>query len=440
MIHPSASAAVEPEPFNWRAYHGVVVLLILGLFLASVRSVLNPFLLYLLLVFVVSPYSGTRFHLLVVSSTGALTLLWLLSTTGFLLAPFLLAIVLAYVLHPVVCAVERPWMPRRFRRETPRRIPRTAAVALLTLPLLIGIALVVLLGVPALGEQLAAFIQGIPELIRRFVAWAQAAQAQLATRSLPFVSRQTLAERLQAVQPDAVVAWLQARQSEMAQRVWAAFLGLGRGIGSVLSVLSYVFLTPILTFYLLRDWEALTARLAEMVPHAHRDRVLGFARDYDRLLAGYLRGQLTESAIVGLLTWIFLWIWGFPYAFLVGVVAGTFNVMPYMGLLVSLIPAVAISLFSGEVVYSLVKVAVTFTAVQAIDGTFVAPKVVGDAVGLHPVWVMLALAVAGFFFGFVGLLIAIPVAVGIKLVLESALSRYRESSLFRGERGLVTLD
>jgi predicted PurR-regulated permease PerM len=440
MILSSRSTPADSEQFNWRAYHGVVVLLVLGLFLASVRSVLNPFLLYVLLVFVLSPYSGTRFHLLIVTSAGALTLVWLLATTGFLLAPFLLAIVLAYVLHPVVRAIETPWMPRRWRRDPARRIPRGLAVGLLTLPVLLGIVLFALLGVPALSEQAAAFTARVPDLIRGTVAWAERAQASLATRDLPFVDRRVMLERLHAIQPESVMAWLQARQSEMAARIWAAFLGLGRGIGSVLSILGYVFLTPLLTYYLLRDWEELLERLGELVPVRERPRVLGFARDYDVLLAGYMRGTLLESTLVGILTWLLLWTWGFPYAFLVGMVTGLFTVMPYMGVILGLVPAIAVALFSGDVVYSLVKVAVVFTAVQAIDGAFINPKVVGDAVGLHPVWVMLALSVFGFFFGFVGLLIAVPVAVGMKLMLTSALRRYRESNLFRGEAPLVTVD
>jgi predicted PurR-regulated permease PerM len=254
------------------------------------------------------------------------------------------------------------------------------------------------------------------------------------------VDRRVVMERLHSIQPESVTAWLQARQSEMAARIWGAFLGLGRGIGSVLSVLGYVFLTPLLTFYLLRDWEQLQARVAELIPLHERGRVLGFARDYDRLLAGYLRGTVTESVLVGILTWLLFWMWGFPYAFLVGMVTGLFTVMPYMGVILGLVPAVTIALFSGDVVYSLIKVAVVFVVVQAIDGAFINPKVVGDAVGLHPVWVMLALSVFGFFFGFVGLLIAVPAAVGMKLMLTAALSRYRESSLFRGEAPLVTVD
>ncbi|HVH11567.1 MAG TPA: AI-2E family transporter, partial [Longimicrobium sp.] len=306
-------------------------------------------LLFFLLVFLFQPYAGTRHHLLTVSATGFLTFVWLLDTTGFLLAPFVLALVLAYVLHPLV-------------------------------------------------------------------------------------------ERMRAIQPDAVMAWLQQRQTAIVRGVWTGILGVGKGVGAVLSLLSYVFLTPILIFYLLRDWRSIERRLGELVPAPYRDRVVGFASEYDRLLARYLRGQLLAAGIVGVLTWLGFLIAGFPYALLLGVVAGVFNIIPYMGLVASLIPALFIAVFSANPLMALLKIAIVFAVVQALDGSVIGPRVVGEAVGLHPVWVLLALAVSGYFFGFVGLLIAVPLAVLVKLLLTSALARYRASSLFRGDRPLIALD
>jgi predicted PurR-regulated permease PerM len=201
----------------------------------------------------------------------------------------------------------------------------------------------------------------------------------------------------------------------------------------VLSLLSYVFLTPILIFYLLRDWRNIERKLGELVPGPYRARVLGFAGEYDRLLARYLRGQLLAAGIVGTLTWLGFLIAGFPYALLLGVVAGVFNIIPYMGLVASLVPALVIALFSASPLVALLKIAIVFAVVQVLDGSVIGPRVVGEAVGLHPVWVLLALAVSGYFFGFVGLLIAVPLAVLVKLVLQIALSRYRASGLFRGE-------
>jgi predicted PurR-regulated permease PerM len=199
----------------------------------------------------------------------------------------------------------------------------------------------------------------------------------------------------------------------------------------VLTVLGYVVLTPVLTFYILRDWDVLTAKTQALVPPQRRGGVLAFVREYDDLLSRYLRGQVLAAATVGVATWLILWALDFPYSGLVGAVAGVFNVVPYLGLIVSLVPALLIALLSGSVAVSLLKVAVAFAAVQALDGAVIGPRIVGGSVGLHPVLVILALAVGGFFFGFVGLLIAVPGAVLLKLLLRRGLARYRASAAFQ---------
>lgn len=438
MIDPARPSPASDDLYGWRAVHAVLVILVLGAFLFSLRGILNPFVLFLLFVFLVSPRGGSRYQVLLISATGMLTLVWLLQTTGFLLAPFFLALVLAYVLHPLVARIERPPLPVRFREARFLRPTRSVAVFLLALPVLVGVTLLITLGIPALSREVEHFIGTLPALIHSGVGWAEQMQLRLARSDIPYFDEEAVLARLRAIRPDAVVGWVEARQADIAQQAWRGILGMGRGVGSILSILSYVFLTPILTFYLLRDWDRITRGVGELVPGAARTRVLGFFSEYDRLLAGYMRGQLIAAATVGVLTWLGFWMVGFPYALLLGAVAGIFNVVPYMGLVVSLIPALAIALFSGEVLLSLGKIAAVFTVVQLLDSSVIGPKIVGEAVGLHPVWVILALAMSGFYFGFVGLLIAVPLAVLVKLLLERALARYRGSRLFAaGAPGVV---
>jgi predicted PurR-regulated permease PerM len=413
------------EPFNWRTWHAVLVIGVLALFLFSIKSILNPFILFLLLLFLVQPYSGTRYHVMLVSTAALLTFVWVLDTTGFLLAPFVLALVLAYIQHPLIARMEK------------RGVSRLAATLILALPAIGVICLILFVGIPALSAQIADFIRGTPQLLQTATTRLEQWQAQLQSRDLPWLDEQALLERMRSVQPEAVMAWMQQRQEAIARGVWSGLLGVGAGVGAVLSLLSYVFLTPIITFYLLRDWRSILVKFRELVPGPYRDRVVGFASEYDRLLARYLRGQVLAAAIVGVLTWIGFWIAGFPYALLLGAIAGVFNIIPYMGLVASLIPALVIALFSASPLVALLKIAAVFAVVQVLDSSVIGPRVVGEAVGLHPVWVLLALAVSGYFFGFVGLLIAVPLAVLVKLLLGYALTRYRGSSLFRGEQPLV---
>lgn len=408
----------------WRIALAASAVLALALFFFEIRPLLNPFLLFWVVVALLHPFRGRPGHALLVSVAAGLTFLWLLATTGFLLAPFVLALVLAYVLDPLVDRLEA------------RGVNRSLAVLALALPVLGGVVALLVFGLPALWHQVGDLIERAPALLDRTLAWAETLRSRLVLSRFPLVTDETLA-RLEALDAEAVVAFLEGRQAEIARRAWSGVLGLGRGLGSVLAILGYVVLTPVLTFYLLRDYDQIRRAIAELVPHSRRDAVFGFFRDYDRLLSAYLRGQMTVALMLGVITMVGLWIVRFPYAFLLGTVVAVFNLVPYLGLVLSLIPAVIIALLSGQVVASLIKVAVVYGVAQALEGTVISPRIVGGSVGLHPVWVVLALAVGGFFFGFVGLLVAVPLAVGVKLLVLGGLARYRGSGFFlEGARGL----
>lgn len=408
---------------EWRMAYAAVVLLVTAAFLYSMAPVLSPFVLFLLLLLLVSPFAGTRQHLLLVSGSAILTTLWLLKTAGSVLAPFILALVLAYIIDPVVDMLER------------RRVPRGLGVLLLGLPFVVLLVLAVFFGIPALARQTEALIARAPEAVDRVVAWAESAVRWVRSVDLPFIREEILLEQLRSLDATRVVKFLQGRQEEIARGSWAAVLGFGRGIGALFGILGYLVLTPVLVYYLVRDWDTITDRLRALVPERLRPQVYGFAEEYDSLLSLYLRGQIFAAATVGVLTWLLLWIFQFPYAGLVGAVAGIFNLVPYVGLVVSLVPAILISLLSGSILFSLLKVAVVFAIVQTLDSAVIGPKIVGGSVGLHPVWVLLAIAAGGYFLGFVGLLLAMPVAVLLKLVIRNAVARYQRSSVYLGEVG-----
>ncbi len=413
---------MEPDnrPNDWRVVHGAIVLIVAALFLYTLLPVLSPFILFFALLLVLWPYAGTWLYALTAGMGVLLLGLWLLQELGTLLAPFVLAFVLAYILDPLVDALER-W-----------KLPRPLAIGALALPGLGLVALLIFWGIPALAEQVEILIRQTPEAVRRVVTWVESLQASLLDVDLPLVDEDMLLDQLRSLTPERITEYLQEKQAEIGQRVWQAVLGVGRGLASVVTVLGYIVLTPVLTYYLLRDYDQVIERLGSLVPRSRKAQADDFFGAYDTLLARYLRGQLMAAATVGILTWLGLWIVGFPYAGLVGAVAGVFNVVPYLGLAVSLLPAVIIALLSGNVVISLLKLGIVFGAVQALDGSVIGPRIVGDSVGLHPVWVILALAVGGFFFGFVGLLIAVPGAILVKLLIQSALEHYRTSELYLG--------
>lgn len=404
----------------WRGVEAAAALVVLGFFLFGVRGVLNPFLLFVVLWAVLLPFRGRPGHMGLLVTTGLLTLFWMLKSTGSLLAPFVLAVVLAYLLDPLVDVLER------------RRLPRTLAIAVLTLPALALLAALLFLAIPAAVDQLGSVAQRIPLFFQRVADWVEAAQQRLLRIDLPLLDERLLVARLRSVDSAAVVAFFEARREALAQQLWTGVLGLGRGVGSILSVVGYGVLTPALTFYLLRDWDRIVGAARELVPRPRRQGVVTYFREYDRLLGRYLRGQITVAVAIGAITGLGLWVARFPYAGTLGLLVAVFSVVPYLGLVLSLVPALFIALVSGSVGVSLLKVAVVYGVAQGLEGSVISPRVVGDSVGLHPVWVVLALALGGFFFGFVGLLIGVPGAVGVKLLVERALSRYKASRAYLG--------
>ena len=404
----------------WRVAQGAVLVLVAGFFLFSLRDLLNPFLLYLVFIAVLAPFRGIRGHALMVTIATLLAAVWVLDTAGTLLAPFFLAFVLAYILDPVADRV-----------SAHPRIGRTAAIFLILVPVLAAGAVAVGVALPELVRQARALIGESPRVMGELTAWVRGLSPESLGFDIPFVDEAALLDRVQAIDAQTVTGFLETRRVELTERAWATVLGLGRGFGTLLTVLGYLVLTPVLMFYLLRDYDLIVARVGNLLPGKFRSSASGFLREYDDLLSRYLRGQVSASLLTGGITWLGLLIVGFPYSFLLGATVAVLGIVPYLGVVVSLIPAIILALVSDNIGLSLGKVAIVYGIAQGLESAVISPRIVGESVGLHPVWIVLSLSLGGFFFGFAGLLIGVPLAVGVKLLVVRGLERYQTSSLYK---------
>ncbi len=418
----SGGGGGEPDAFGGMGapwLYGVLALGFLAVFLASVRSVLSPVVLFILVLYMLWPRVSRPAYRRLATVAAVAFALWVVDTTGWLLAPFILAVIFAYILDPLVDRLEG------------RKLPRSVAVGLLAIPLLGIVAFVAFVLAPAVARQASDFAADVPEYVEAVRSWLERARSWVVGLGVPGLDASSI-PRPEEIDAEAIVRYLQSRREAVARGGMEAVLGIGRGVGAVLTGIAYLVLLPILTFYLLRDWHRILERLRELIPPERRERMVGFASRYDDLLSRYLRGQVLLSAIVGLVVWSGFKIVGFPYALLLGLLAGVFNLVPYLGFAVTLVASLLVALFSGAIVSSLGKVAVVMAVEQVVEQV-VGPLIVGESVGLHPVWVILALALFSFFFGFVGLIVAVPAAVLLKLVAEDWLTSYRGSTFYRGE-------
>ena len=390
--------------------------ILLGLFVWTIRPVLSPVVLFFALAYLLSPWFGSGLYRRLVVTLGVMTLLWLISVAGSFLAPFALALVLAYVADPIVDRLEK------------RGLGRTWGALLVILSVGLTLALGIILLVPIVAHQTTQFLVDLPTMIQDFQIWYRGVVTRLARSELPVI-RDIAFERAMNVDDQDINKFL-VEQIPSLRPTWQAAVGLGRGLQAVVTIIGYVVLTPVLTFYLLRDFPHIQSSGKKALPQDRRDRTLDFLREYDTLLGEYLRGQLLVALFVGIVTGVLFWIVGFPNSVLLGVIAGVFNIVPYLGLIVSLVPALILAIVTPPLWLSLLKVMGIFFIVQSLDAYVLSPKIVGERVGLHPVWVMLAIIGFGSFFGFVGLLIAIPLAVLIKLLVARVLERYRESAYY----------
>ena len=415
MITPDAAEGTGIAGRGMRLAALVVpAVLLVALLLYAVREVLSPLVVFALLWAVLWPERRNPHVARLLAVTSALTAVWLLWVAGSLLAPFVLGLALAYLLSPAVA-----WLDRH-------RIPRWLGSLLVVLPFLAALAVLLALLVPALQRQVVQGAQQLPVLLGRLADWLERLRTSFLASNQGLLT-EAQAAKLRSLQASDLVAIVQARWQDIAHAVWGGVLGIGKGVSLALTVVGFAVVTPVVTFHLLNTWERIIAWVEGLVPPARRDEVLGFVRQYDAHLGRYVRGQLTEATLVGTLVGVGLGALGFPGPLLMAVAAGLGNLIPYIGLPLGLLPGVVLALTSGAIGTSFLQLLVVEGAVQFMDQVVTGPRIVGGAVGLNPVWVMVALALFGLLLGFVGLLVAIPLAVLVKLLATRAVARYRAS-------------
>ena len=323
---------------------------------------------------------------------------WLFYLLAPVLTPFIAAGLLAYMGDPLADRLQK------------LKIPRTLAVVIVFLSTFLFLALLILLVGPLIKTQISALFQALPDIAR------QVEQVWLPTL-LGWLN----------VEPgdDIGVGAFLARYSDMFGS-WSGkiLMGVGKSGGVLAAAVLSLFLIPIITFYMLRDWDSFTSHLSALLPDSQRETVLELARETDEVLGAFLRGQILVMLALATIYSIGLTLVGLKFAIAIGVVAGLVSFVPYLGFVFGIGLAGLTVILEPNPILNLVGVVATFTIAQLIEGSVLTPKLVGDRIGLHPVIVIFAVSAGGQLFGFFGILLALPAAAVLSVLIRFAYHRY----------------
>ncbi|MBZ8118988.1 AI-2E family transporter [Roseovarius sp. LXJ103] len=335
-----------------------------------------------------------------IAFAGFLGLLWVL---GDVMMPFLLGGAIAYFLDPVADRLER------------MGLSRAISVTLITLFALFLFVIMALLVIPTLVTQTTSLINTAPELAGQL-------RSVLTERFPQLIDTQSTVHQSLT----AIGAAIQERGGELVEAVLGS-------VSSLLNVIVLFVIVPVVAFYLLYDWDRMIAQIDNLLPRDHAPIIRDLAGQIDATLASFIRGMGTVCLILGTYYAMALMLVGLQFGLVVGAIAGLITFIPYVGALIGGALAIGLALFQfwGDWV-SISLVAGIFVIGQVIEGNVLTPKLVGNSVGLHPVWLIFALSVFGALFGFVGMLVAVPVAAAIGVLARFAISSYRNSKLYTG--------
>ncbi len=335
-----------------------------------------------------------------IATAAFLLMLWYL---GDVMMPFILGGAVAYFLDPVADRLEA------------MGLSRVMATVLITFFGFLVFVLLILLVVPAIVEQTSALIHSTPDYIRTLKEFLKA--------RFPVVMDDSSALRRAL---DTFASTMSARGTALAEQLVSSAM-------TVINLLALTVLVPVIAFYLLLDWDRMVARINALLPREHAPTIRRLAREIDHTLAAFVRGQGTVCLILGTFYAAALMSAGLQGGLVVGLIAGALTFIPYVGALVGGGLAIGLALFQFWGDWQMIGiVAAIFAAGQVLEGNFLTPKLVGSSVGLHPVWLIFALSAFGSVFGFVGMLVAVPVAAALGVLVRFGIDLYLNSRLYQG--------
>lgn len=326
-----------------------------------------------------------------------------------ILLPFIVGFALAYLLDPAA-----DWLQRK-------GVPRWLSAAIITCAAILALVLALVLLVPLVQAQISDFIDRLPqyvEVIRdQALALVEALRRRFSDEDIAAVR-----ERITGAVNPGTLGWI----GRTLGQIW------GGGV-ALFNLLSLLFVTPLVTYYLLRDWDVILRTVDGWLPPRHAPTIREQAGEIDRVLSGFIRGQFIVCVLLGAFYGVGLSLVGLDFGLIIGIATGLLSFMPIFGMLIGGVIGLGVALVQFGLDWHVAAVGGVFALGQFLEGNFITPRLVGSRVGLNPAWAIFALLAGGALAGFAGLLIGIPVAAVIGVVTRFGLQRWQQSAAYRGD-------
>ena len=329
--------------------------------------------------------------------------LWIFSAV---LMPFVLGFAVAYLLNPIIFKLEK-W-----------KIARKPASLMILCSFFLSLALILAVITPILAREMVEFADALPSYIDKIWLLAQ-----------PFVER--IQVQLGIETSDDVINSVKPYIGQAAETSAGFFRHNISGGAAIFDFTFTLFLTPLVAYFVLNEWPKISAWFYGLMPRDYEKVLCGLLADIDKKMSGFVRGQLSVCAVLGIVYAIALVIAGLKYGFFIGLMAGALSIIPLVGSVVGLLASIMVAWFqTGDPMFVAIVAGIFFTG-QIIEGNYLTPKLVGDSVGLHPLWVLFALMAGGAVLGILGMLIAVPVTAVVGVFIGFSIGQYKKSSFYK---------
>lgn len=338
-----------------------------------------------------------------VSITACTLFIWLFHP---ILLPFAGGIAIAYLLNPLVLKLGK------------FKISRLLAAIIILATFIILVCVLLALIIPLFYQELVQLAAVAPEYIDTL--WSK---VRPLLQAMPVeLPDDPLNQQLRDIIKNNISSAL-----KFSSNLFAEILDGGRAL---VDLLTFLILTPLVSFMLMKDWPALGKWIEDMLPKRQRSTVLDLLARIDRKVAGFIRGQLVVALLLGLIYAISLSVAGLNFGFLIGLCAGALSVIPLFGSIVGMLASVGMAFMQGGSILFILGVAMIFLAGQFLEGNFITPRIMGDSVGLHPLWILFALMAGNALLGIMGMLLAIPVAASMGVLISHGIECYKDSKFY----------